>query len=243
MADYPGLGPGSYSKPALDVGFQTNQAPKLLAWYNSEFSIKEAGPPMKFDGGMTQFRLPWGHSIIKINQNDTKLESGVPGGFEELYLAQDGVSRVETKIDPDGNKITVVPKGYLGIESVGFKVKVRSFDKECKFWKDTMGCVELSPGRFRAASTVIIVEEDSNAKPAGNWGTSLGFRYITFHVMRVDKAFNEMVKNGAEVEQKLRSMGKMVRIGFVKDTDGNVIEIAQRADLAGATWAADKSKI
>ena len=71
---------------------------------------------------------------------------------------------------------------------------------------------------------------------------SLRFRYITYHCLRIDSTFPAIVANGAEVFQKLRSMGKIVRIGFVKDPEGNVIEVAQRADLAGPFWE-DKAKM
>jgi len=177
MASIPALGPGSFSKQALDVGFQTNNPAKLLAWYRDRLGIVEAGPPMKLDASMSQHRLAYGDSIIKINAHTNKIPDNVPGGYAELLLARD-VDAVLSLRDPDGNNVTLVPKGHLGITSVGLRVVVKSMDKAKKFWVETMGFKELGPGRFGAATTVIIAEEDKTAKPSGDWN-SVGWVSLT----------------------------------------------------------------
>ena len=60
-----------------------------------------------------------------------------------------------------------------------------------------------------------------------------GFRYITIQVWDVDAAHREIVERGGLEGFAPRTLGSVARISFVRDPDGNWIELSQRASLTG----------
>lgn len=56
----------------------------------------------------------------------------------------------------------------------------------------------------------------------------LGIRYITLGVKSCDEAFKEATAGGGSVAVAPVNFGTVARICFVRDPDGNFVEIAQR---------------
>ncbi|KAI9013544.1 glyoxalase/bleomycin resistance protein/dioxygenase [Hyaloraphidium curvatum] len=230
----PVLGPKSLSKPCLDVGFFNNSI-SALAFWSECMGLGDPEPPVRFNGNLTQHRFALGDSVVKINEVEGGAEVGVPSGYSELYVADPAAKEPERVRDPDGNEVVRVPVGHLGITGIGVKVRVRSRKDHERFYGEIMGLERVGDGCFAAGTSRIFLEEDPGAERAGHW-INAGFRYVTLHVKRVDASFEEMVARGAEVGERPYSIGKVARISFIRDPDGNWIEVAQRASLAGPWW-------
>jgi lactoylglutathione lyase len=60
-----------------------------------------------------------------------------------------------------------------------------------------------------------------------------GYRYLTVQVWDCDEEFARAVEGGGTAGMAPRTMGEVARFGFVRDPDGNWLEISQRASLTG----------
>jgi predicted enzyme related to lactoylglutathione lyase len=60
------------------------------------------------------------------------------------------------------------------------------------------------------------------------------FRYFTIQVVDVDREHAKLVERGAVEGMAPVTLGATARISFIRDPDGNWIELSQRASLTGA---------
>ena len=63
--------------------------------------------------------------------------------------------------------------------------------------------------------------------------TGPGYRYFTVQVFEVDREHAGILARGGAEGRAPLTLGKVARISFVRDPDGNWIEISQRASLTG----------
>jgi lactoylglutathione lyase len=57
---------------------------------------------------------------------------------------------------------------------------------------------------------------------------ALGIRYVTVQVRNCDEAFRALTSGGASEAVAPTNFGTVARICFVRDPDGNFVEISQR---------------
>jgi lactoylglutathione lyase len=60
-----------------------------------------------------------------------------------------------------------------------------------------------------------------------------GYRYLTFQIFDADGEHRAMLHRGAEEGRPPVTLGATARFSFIRDPDGNWIEISQRASLTG----------
>lgn len=231
------IGPRALSKRCLDIGYFTNRGPAVLEFWQREIGL-HCEEPVPYNQGLIQYRHALHGSIIKINTARDGVAYGVPSGYRELFIARADVSTPTTLADPDGNPITLVPPGYAGITGLGIRINVRALAAARHFYGSVMGFPALDQHRYAAGSTVVLLDEQPDAQPAGHW-VNAGLRYLTLHVKRVDASYAAHVAAGATPGEAPYSIGRIARISFVRDADGNWIEVAQRAALAGPWWEDD----
>ena len=225
--------PRTLSKHCCDIGYFTRNADAMLHFWRADLGLK-AEPPVPFNDGLTQYRHHLGDSILKVNTASHPLDD-TPCGYRELLIARPDVSTPERLHDPDGNRITLVPAGHLDVHGIGVRVGVADVAAQHRFYCDVMGFTPLAPDRCACGDTVFIIEHDADAARSGHW-VSPGLRYLTMHVMRVDSSYAAMLAAGAEAGEAPYAIGRIARISFVRDPQGNWIEVAQRAALAGGWW-------
>src|SRR6202000_179473 len=90
-----------------------------------------------------QYRYDALGSVIKLNHHREPLPDAAPSGYRELIVAREGVEAPPALIDPDGNRVRLVPTGFLGINQIAVAMAVRSLDDHRKFYGDILGFVEL----------------------------------------------------------------------------------------------------
>ena len=95
--------------------------------------------------------------------------------------------------------------------------------------------LELEPAgadAFRCGDSLLRFARDPAAAPVGRM-TGPGYRYFTVQVFEVDREHAGILARGGAEGRAPLTLGKVARISFVRDPDGNWIEISQRASLTG----------
>lgn len=219
------------AKPRVDFGLYTNDRDGMTAFWQHQVGLpfEELLPAGR---GIHQLRHGLNGSVMKINHSRTALDSHPPSGYRELRIARDGLSAPEVLVDPDGNRIVLVPRGDGGVEGIGIHLAVRDPDAFDRFYREALALVPCGDGAFRCGDSLLTVEADSSAGS----DTPLrapGFRYITLQVTDVDAVHRAVVDRGGREGTAPVTLGKVARISFVRDPDGNWIELSQRASLTG----------
>src|ERR1700761_9003496 len=111
------------AKPRIDFGLTTTTPEPMLRFWQDD-----AGLPfdhlLPIRRGHDQHRHDALGSVIKINHAAQPPADGPPTGYRELYIAREGLAAPSAMADPDGNRVTLVPKGWRGIGQIGVRLAV-----------------------------------------------------------------------------------------------------------------------
>jgi catechol 2,3-dioxygenase-like lactoylglutathione lyase family enzyme len=218
-----------FAKPHLDVGIFTNNLEPMLEFWQQEVELPfESLLPT--GGGNRQHRHIMNGSIFKLNHVRDPLPEVTPAGYHHLIVAHGDSVRELT--DPDGNRVTLVPKGHDGVIGIAMRMRVRSLPKAEQYYGGALQFESLGAGKFRFGNSLLWLEEDASQPPVGEMrGT--GYRYLTAQVFDVDAEHAAVLERGGQEGEPPRTLGETARISFVRDPDGNWLEISQRASLTG----------
>jgi lactoylglutathione lyase len=223
------------AKPRIDVGLFTNRLEEMLAFYQRDIGLP-FDHMLPLGNGRQQHRHDLLGSVLKINASREAIAERAPSGYRELLIARDGLLGPKRLTDPDGNAVTLVPPGLFGIERIGMKLAVRNVAAHRRFYAQTLELPDVPEEgglSFLAGDSVILIEEDA-AAPADATIEGTGFRYLTMQVFRTDDEHAGILARGGREGSAPQTLGKIARISFIRDPDGNWIEISQRASLVGA---------
>jgi lactoylglutathione lyase len=219
------------AKPFLDVGLFTNNLQPTL-----EFWQKEIGLPFEemlpTGGGNAQHRHGLNGAVLKINHSREPLPDTPRTGYRELIIARAGLAAPRSLVDPDGNLVTLVPRGERGVVAAGIVIAVRSLDSARRYYRDALQMEEADGDALRLGQTLIFLHEDETASADVSM-RGKGYRYLTVQVWDADAECAGIAARGGTVASAPRTMGAVARFGFVRDPDGNFLEISQRASLTG----------
>jgi catechol 2,3-dioxygenase-like lactoylglutathione lyase family enzyme len=231
------------AKDCIDVGLMTNHLDEMRAFYAERIGLpyEELLP---VGGGVKQYRYGLLGSVLKINHSRDPLPARIAGGYSRLSIAHGDATGVTSLSDPDGNQIELVPSGYLGVNQIGIHLGVTNEADFDRFYGEVLGGEKLGPKRYRIGKTVLSFERDANAtradrsdprSPAEVMSSmrAVGFRYITIQVRDCSATFKHAMAHGAWEGSAPVTLGEVARICFIRDPDGNWIEISQRASLTG----------
>lgn len=228
------------AKPCLDVGLFTNRIDEMRAFYGERLGLAyETMLPL--GGGMRQYRYLAHNSVIKLNHSRDPLAPRMPGGYIGIMIAAAPVPAPERLTDPDGNSVALVPPGHDGVRGIAIELRVTDPAAFERFYRGAMGCERIAAGRVRLGDTVLSFTADPAARRAPALSVvktpldvvvgmaALGIRYFTIQVRDCNAAHRQLVGAGAVEAMRPINFGALARICFVRDPDGNVIEISQRA--------------
>lgn len=224
------------AKPRLDFGLSTNNLAPMLAFWQGEVGLP-FDHLLPIRRGQDQHRHDALGSVIKINHLAEPLPEGPPTGYRELYVAREGLAEPKPMRDPDGNLVTLVPKGWRGVGQIGVRLAVRDVAAHRKFYAEALGLTEEPwPGgaAFRAGESLLIVEQADDAPAEGVRPGGKGWGYITFQIFKVDAEHAFVLAHGGHQALAPVTLGTTARISMVMDPDGNRIELSQRASIVGS---------
>jgi catechol 2,3-dioxygenase-like lactoylglutathione lyase family enzyme len=231
------------AKRFVDVGISTNRLDEMRAFYAERIRLpfEELLPA---GGGVRQYRYGLLGSVLKINHSRDPLPARIAGGYRRLSIADPRTSMPLPMLDPDGNDLELVPTGNRGVNQIEIHIGVTDEDAFEHFYADAIQAERLGAGRFKLGETIISFRHDPaamratkspSATPAEVIGAmrAVGMRYITVQVRDCDAEHRRFVSMGVWEGAAPVTLGAVARISFIRDPDGNFIEISQRASLTG----------
>jgi lactoylglutathione lyase len=170
--------------------------------------------------------------VLKINHARDPLGFEPPCGYRELWIAREGVAAPELHVDPDGNRVLLVPPGHEGVTRIAVLLAVRDEAAFHDFYARALELERCGERAYRCGDSILRFARDPSARAAGRM-TATGYRYTTIQVRDVDREHAGILARGGAEGRAPLTLGKVARISFVRDPDGNWIEISQRASLTG----------
>lgn len=216
-------------KPAVDVGLYTEQLDRGRAFWQDEVGLPYE-ELLKIGGGVHQHRLGLHGSVLKLNHTRAALPDE-PSGYVGLRLAAD-VDAPRSGHDPDGLEVTLVPRGLEGVHAIEVTWRTASAERAGQFLVEALGAARQGHDRYALATTLIRLEEDPDQPRTGAL-RARGFRYLTLQIADVEAAYDRLTAMGVEGGSEPVRLGDTAYIAFVRDPDGNWIELSQRASLTG----------
>jgi catechol 2,3-dioxygenase-like lactoylglutathione lyase family enzyme len=231
------------AKDCIDVGIFTNCLDEMRTFYDERVKLpyEELLP---VGGGVKQYRYGLRGSVLKINHSRDPLPERQPGGYSRVIIADQRTPMPFGLSDPDGNQIQLVPNGHFGISQIGIHLGVTNEADFDRFYGEVLGAEKLAPKSYRVGKTVLSFELDPRAQRADRADPrsaaelvasmrAVGIRYITIQVRDCNAEFKHFIANGVWEGSAPMTLGEVARICFIRDPDGNWIEISQRASLTG----------
>ena len=219
------------AKPHLDVGLMTNALEPMLAFWQQDVGLRFA-EMLPLGRGLRQYRHDMNGSVLKLNHARDPLPRDRPSGYRELSIARDAESRRRVLRDPDGNTVVLVPRGEDGVTGVAVLLGVRDEEAFHRFYGHALGFEPAGENAYRCGDTLLRFAADARAPADAAW-TGQGFRYLTIQVWDVDAEHRGILERGGTEGRPPVTLGDVARVSFVRDPDGNWIEISQRASLTG----------
>lgn len=225
-------------KAQVDVGIFTSELEPMRVFYGEKLGL-DFESVLPVGGGFRQYRYLCNGSVIKLMHSREPLRPRRPGGYETLMIATPKVSHSEALPDPDDNTIELVPPGRDDVNQMEIRVGVTDPDVFHQFYKTAFGAVDMGQGRYKIGETIFGVYHEpeihrpkmtpfGNPLEVVNAMAELGIQYVTLQVYNCDVAFRALTGAGAAVAVEPSTFGNVARIAFVRDPDGNFIELSQR---------------
>jgi catechol 2,3-dioxygenase-like lactoylglutathione lyase family enzyme len=219
------------AKQHIDVGLFTNDAEAMLRFWQDQVGLPfEETLPL--GNGVRQHRHGMNGSVLKLNAVRDPMRPQPSAGYRELLIARDDVTTLSELVDPDGNRIVLVPRGHEGVTGIGVRMAVRDEGAMHRFLGDALEFEPAGANAYRCGDSLLMFAADAAADAVGPM-TAQGYRYITVQVRDVDAEHAGIVARGGAEGRPPMTLGTTARISFVRDPDGNWIEISQRASLTG----------
>jgi len=216
-------------KNQLDVGL-VSERPELVDFWRDEAKLvfDHSIPVVK---GQVQYRFDERGSVVKVNIRKV-LTGDTRSGLEELLIARADVATPTPMEDPDGNRLCFVTPGTEGVTQIGVRIAVPDLARTMAYYEGTLGFVKETANRVRCGDSVLIFEERSDA-PSGFRQAEKGWLYLTVQVRNCDAETARIEAAGGQVAVAPMNLGEVARMAMVRDPDGNLLEISQRASLTG----------
>ena len=220
------------AKQHLDIGLYTNKREEQLAFWQQTVGL-EFDHVGKLGGGVHQLRHHMNGSILKINHARDPLPDLAPSGYRRLLIAREGLTAPVNLTDPDGNPVNLVPPGYLGVVGIGIEIAVSDLCAAKAFWADALEFRLGENDTVIAGDTVLLLRQDRSVQPSPDGKNAPGYRYTTVQIHKCDLEHKGILARGGREGGAPRTIGATTRYSFVRDPDGNWLEVSQRAQLTG----------
>ena len=231
------------AKRFVDVGVFTNRLDEMRAFYGEQIHLpyEELLP---VGGGVRQYRYGLLGSVLKINHARDPLPPRIACGYRKLSISDPRTPMPLAMQDPDGNQLELIPRGQRGVNQIEIHIDVTDDAAFDHFYGEALQAERILAGRYKLGETVIAFRRDPAPMRAPKSPSAtavdvvasmraVGIRYITVQVRDVDTEHRRLMSMGVWEGAAPVTLGAVARISFIRDPDGNFIEISQRASLTG----------
>jgi catechol 2,3-dioxygenase-like lactoylglutathione lyase family enzyme len=231
------------AKRFIDVGLFANRLDEMRAFYGERLGLKfEEMLPL--GAGARQYRYGLLGSVLKINHSRAPVAASLPVGYRKIVIADPRTPMPIALVDPDSTPLELVPSGQRSITQIEIHLAVSDPDAFARFYGEALGGELLGEGRYRIGETIVSFAQDSSAIRAKRSAPTtaaealasmraIGFRYITIQVRDCNAEHRRLLSLGVWEGSAPMTLDEVARISFIRDPDGNFIEISQRASLTG----------
>ena len=219
------------AKPHLDIGLFTNRRDEQLAFWQQTVGLTYDHMG-KLGGGIQQHRHHMNGSILKVNHVRAALAPAPTSGLVGLRIACAGLDARKELADPDGNRVLLVPQGDQGVDGIAIELMVNNRDAHEHFWRHVMQFESSGSGVYRCGHTLVMIVGEHRVERSDN-RRAKGWRYTTIQIRDCVSEHAGVLARGGEEGMPPVLLGDTVRMSFVRDPDGNFIELSQRASLVG----------
>jgi lactoylglutathione lyase len=216
-------------KNQLDVGLVSEDPAVVDFWRDEVGLVFDHALPVVKD--QVQYRFDERGTVVKVNVRKA-LTGDQRSGIQALLIARDDLDRPRERADPDGNRVVFVPMGTDGVTQIGVRIAVRDLARTRAYYRDVLGFAEEAPDRVRCGDSVLLFEERADA-PSGFAQAQRGWLYLTVQIRDCDAETARVEAAGGEVVVRPMNLGEVARMSMVRDPDGNLLEISQRAQWTG----------
>ena len=220
-------------KNQLDVGLVSEDPAVVDFWRDEAGLVFDHALPVVKD--QVQYRFDERGTVVKVNVRKA-LTGDQRSGIQALLIARDGLDAPRERADPDGNRVLFVPTGTDGVTQIGVRIAVRDLARTRAYYREVLGFAEEAPDRVRCGDSVLLFEERADA-PSGFAQAQRGWLYLTVQIRDCDAETARVEAAGGEVVVRPMNLGEVARISMVRDPDGNLLEISQRAQWTGPLLA------
>ena len=217
------------AKHALDVGLYTNQLDPSLAFWQDQVGLAYI-EMLPLGGGARQHRHTIGDSVLKVNHSRHELERG-DSGLSKLSIYSASVEEPTQLMDPDGNDIDLCPITAQS-PNLSLTLAVTDLARSEEFYGQTLGLPQDDEGGFRAGASQILLTQGGSLGEVPQ--KALGLRYMTFQIFDVVTEHTHVISKGGSEGMAPVRLGEVAFISFVRDPDGNWIELSQRKSITGS---------
>ena len=225
------------AKNHLDLGlFSTNISSDIVFWQkivglNFEETLSLDKPVVP--GPTTQYRHGANGSVIKVNDFQDKMpySRSTPSGLRGLSIAKDIPKELNHETG-SGEFVRVVPRGTDGIQGIAVTISSENPRRLENFYVKVLQFESIAPFKCRCGDTVLIFQKGTGAAETKTF-VGEGFRYLTMQVFDATTTCNAIKKMGGKIAMEPIWVGKIAKVGFALDPDGNWLEISARASLTG----------
>lgn len=219
------------ARPGFDIGLFSHQTEAQLAFWQREVGLAydHLG---KLGGGIHQHRHHLHGAILKLNAARDPLPPLPPSGYVALRIAVPGLSDPRLLRDPDGGLVQLVPPGQDGTQTFDLMMRVSDPEAHSHFYRDVLGFPVCADGTVHLDHARLCIAAVQPVARSADW-RGPGLRYITLQVTDARAALAAALAGGAEPADPLRDLGDLVRFCFVRDPDGNFIELSERTSFTG----------
>ena len=215
-------------KPALDIGLYTNDLDPMLAFWQQQAGLRFS-ELLPVGGGVHQHRHAIGDSVLKINHSRSPGPTGA-SGLAQLALFNSQVKQPQRLHDPDGNAIELNPH-HDSAPNLRLTLQVNNYADSESFYANALGLKRNAQDAFLVGSSEIVLQPGSVGDVPQK---AIGFRYMTFQVADVVGEHRAILASGGLEGMAPVRLGDVAYISFVRDPDGNWIEISQRKSITGS---------
>jgi catechol 2,3-dioxygenase-like lactoylglutathione lyase family enzyme len=223
------------AKNFIDIGLSTNNLEPMLQFWQQDAGLRfDQVLPVR--RGQKQYRHDAAGSVIKLNHHMEPLPDAAQSGYREVIIARKEVEKPHPMVDPDGNRVRLVPPGHDGVTQLAIAMGVRSLSEHRRFYGDLLGFAEQQwsgGSAFRLGDSLVLLKED-RAATVDPVRQARGWRYITLQIADIDAVHDDLRNRGVREGFAPITLGNVARISMILDPDGNWIELSRRASIVGS---------
>jgi lactoylglutathione lyase len=217
-------------KACLDVGMFTENLDAQNEFWTSVVGLP-AEKMLKLGDGIHQHRFLVGKSVVKVN-NSRRSIGDASSGISDVSLRRTAHTGTTLLVSPDKQQVTLEATLSGQEDGLIIRMNVSDVERHLAFWSSVMQ-FPLTDSGCVCGSTFIELRPRPQRCRTQSW-KARGWSYMTVQVRDCAAEHEAALRRGATEGEPPRRIGDSAVISFIRDPDGNFIEISQKAELVGS---------